>query len=131
MHELESWQRFAEGVSRRQSDLFDLLVRIRDDGKTVAGLGASTKGNVVLQTSGIGRDLLGVVGDVNPDKFGRFLPGTYIPITSEKAVLEQSPDFLLVLPWHFRNSFMSNLSPYLANGGRLIFPLPNIEVTGY
>jgi len=131
VHELSSWQRFAEDVAQRQSGLFDLLVRIKDAGKTVAGLGASTKGNVLLQTTGIGRDLLGVVGDINPDKFGRFLPGTYIPITSELTVLERNPDFLLILPWHFRSSFMSNLNPYLENGGRLIFPLPNIEVTGH
>jgi hypothetical protein len=86
---------------------------------------------VLLQTTGIGTDLLASVGDVNPYKFGRYLPGTGIPILSEADVLSQNPDFLLVLPWHFRETFMVKLEPYLASGGRLIFPLPDIEVVGY
>ena len=85
----------------------------------------------MLQTTGIGTDLLTCVGDVNPYKFGRFLPGTGIPIVSEAEVLAQDPDYLLILPWHFRETFMVNLEPYLAGGGRLIFPLPDIEVVGY
>jgi len=98
---------------------------------SVMALGASTKGNVLLQTSGIGQDLIRAVGDVNPDKFGRFLPGTGIPILSEEEVLKEDPDYLLVLPWHFRETFMKNLHPFLSRGGRLIFPLPDIEVVGF
>jgi hypothetical protein len=131
VHELDTWARFADVVRERQTDLRDLLTSLKASGKTIMGLGASTKGNVLLQTTPIGPDLLTAVGDVNPYKFGRFLPGTGIPIISEAAVLEQSPDYLLILPWHFRETFMVNLEPYLASGGRLIFPLPDIEVVGY
>ena len=131
VHELDTWARFADVVRERQTDLRDLLTSLKASGKTIMGLGASTKGNVLLQTTPIGPDLLTAVGDVNPYKFGRFLPGTGIPIISEAAVLEQNPDYLLILPWHFRETFMVNLEPYLASGGRLIFPLPDIEVVGY
>ena len=68
---------------------------------------------------------------VNPYKFGRFMPGTGIPILSEADVLAMEPDYLLVLPWHFRETFMVTLEPFLSRGGRLIFPLPDIEIVGY
>ena len=130
-HDLATWARFANVVRERQTDLLELLTSLKASGKTIMGLGASTKGNVLLQTTGIGTDLLTCVGDVNPYKFGRFLPGTGIPIISEPDVLAQNPDYLLILPWHFRETFMVSLEPYLASGGRLIFPLPDIEVVGY
>jgi NDP-4-keto-2,6-dideoxyhexose 3-C-methyltransferase len=50
---------------------------------------------------------------------------------SEEEVLAENPDYLLILPWHFRETFMERLQPYLAGGGRLIFPLPDLEVVGY
>lgn len=126
-----TWAAFAETVRSRQADLLELLTALRDSGKTVMGLGASTKGNVLLQTTGITPELVSVIGDVNPYKFGRFMPGTGIPIVSEADVLAMEPHYLLVLPWHFRETFMVTLEPFLSRGGRLIFPLPDIEVVGY
>lgn len=131
VHEVATWSAFADTVRSRQRDLHELLTALRDSGKKVMGLGASTKGNVLLQTSGITADLLPYVGDVNPYKFGRFTPGTNIPIISEADVLAMEPDYLLVLPWHFRETFMVTLEPFLARGGRLIFPLPDLEIVGY
>jgi hypothetical protein len=131
VHDLETWARFAETVRARQTDLLELLTALRASGKTIMGLGASTKGNVLLQTTGIGTDLVSAIGDVNPYKYGRFMPGTLIPIVSEEDVLAAGPDYLLILPWHFRETFMVKLEPFLARGGRLIFPLPDIEVVGY
>jgi hypothetical protein len=127
----DTWTAFAATVRRRQTDLLELLTALRDSGKTVMGLGASTKGNVLLQTTGITPDLVPVIGDVNPYKFGRYMPGTGIPILSEEEVLALEPDYLLVLPWHFRETFMVSLEPLLSRGGRLIFPLPDIEIVGY
>jgi len=131
VHSLAAWSQFGSRVADRQRDLLDLLTSLKRRGMSVMALGASTKGNVLLQTSGIGQDLIRAVGDVNPDKFGRFLPGTGIPILSEEEVLKEDPDYLLVLPWHFRETFMKNLHPFLSRGGRLIFPLPDIEVVGF
>ena len=89
------------------------------------GLGASTKGNVLLQHFHIDSSLLACVGEVNPDKFGCFTPGTLIPIVPEKQVLDANPDYLLVLPWHFRRFFEQQ--PSLA-GRTLVFPLPRFEI---
>jgi NDP-4-keto-2,6-dideoxyhexose 3-C-methyltransferase len=65
-----------------------------------------------------------VIGDVNPEKWGKVTPGSNIPIVDEKLVLKEDYDFLLVLPWHFRNFFERKLR----NSGRvLVFPLPDVE----
>lgn len=93
---------------------------IHDEGKTVYALGASTKGNVTLQYCGLDETFLPLVGEVNPDKFGAFTPGTLIPIVSEAELLAKKPDYLLVLPWHFRAFFEKN--PAL-KGVTLLFPL--------
>lgn len=129
--DLQTWQGFAATVRDRQEGLLELLTSLKATGRSVEALGASTKGNVVLQTTGIGADLVSRIGDVNPYKFGRFMPGTGIPIVSEDEVLASRPDFLLILPWHFRETFMTRLDRYLAEGGHLILPLPDIEILGY
>lgn len=131
VHAPESWVEFRQKVISRQEDLRSLLRQLTDDGATVMALGASTKGNVLMMTTPVGGDLVPKVGDVNPYKFGRFLPGTGIPIVSQDEVLADRPDYLLILPWHFRETFMVSLEEYLAGGGRLIFPLPDLEVVGY
>jgi hypothetical protein len=70
------------------------------------------------------------LGEINPFKFGEFTPGSLIPIVPEDEVLNESPDFLLFLPWHFRNYALEKYSSFLNKGGRLILPLPVVEVIG-
>jgi ABC-type Fe3+-hydroxamate transport system substrate-binding protein len=65
---------------------------------------------------------------VNPDKFGSFTPNTLIPIISEKEAKSQNPDYLFVLPWHFRDGIIVREDAFLKNCGKLIFPLPQIEI---
>lgn len=119
---------FEERVYRHRSSLRRLLEILKADGKKVLGYGASTKGNVVLQFCGIGPDLLSCIAEVNEDKFGAFTPGTAIPIVSEVEARAMNPDYLLVLPWHFRDGIIRREAEFLAKGGRLIFPFPEIEI---
>lgn len=114
----------AESASRAR-ELRGFLENCRDSGKRVAGLGASTKGNVLLQFAGVTTDLLAKIGDVNPDKYDRFTPGSGIPIVPEGDVLDENYDYYLVLPWHFRDFFVS--SPRFA-GLNLVFPLPKLKI---
>ena len=101
------------------------LSEAKQAGQTVCGLGASTKGNVLLQYYGITKDLISQIGEVNEDKFGSFTPGTLIPLVSESDVLDNNPDYIVILPWHFRDFFV-NL-PAL-KGRKLVFPLPEFEI---
>jgi hypothetical protein len=125
---LDTWRRFATTVEGHRQQLRDLLTTLRTKGKKVYGLGASTKGNVVLQYCGIGPDLVTAIAEVNADKYGCFTPGTEIPICSEAEAAAARPDVLLVLPWHFRRTFLAAQRAFLDRGGRLLFPLPQIEL---
>lgn len=119
------WVDFVVRTEKTKEDLLCFLTQAKQDGKKVLGLGASTKGNVILQYCHITEELLPAVGEVNSDKFGAFTPGTLIPIISEMDVITAKPDYLLILPWHFREFFVSNLK---FKGMKLVFPLPNLEI---
>ena len=124
------FRQFEERVFRHRADFVALLQALRSGGSTIMGYGASTKGNVMLQFCGITPDLVSAIGDVNPDKYGRVTPGTGIPIVSEEEMHASRPDYLLVLPWHFREGILRRETEFLKRGGRLIFPLPEIEIVG-
>ncbi len=119
---------FAERVVQHRSSLLSLLDKLKGAGKKIIGYGASTKGNVLLQYGGIGTQYLDAVAEVNEQKFGSFTPGTLIPIISEAEAKAMRPDYLLVLPWHFRNNILSREKEYRESGGKFIFPLPYIEI---
>lgn len=116
---------FARRVDAACDALRAFVAQARASGRRVAALGASTKGNVLLQYCGFGPDGIEAVGEVNPDKFGALTPGTWIPIVPEADLLASAPDYLLVLPWHFRRFFVG--SERLA-GATLVFPLPGLDV---
>ena len=121
---LEPWKDFSNRMLNNKILFNNLINQLKSEGKKVAALGASTKGNVTLQTWEITSDDILVVGDVNPDKDGSYTPGTWIPIKSEDAVIDDY-DAFVILPWHFKNFFVK--SPKF-KGKTLIFPLPTPEV---
>ncbi len=122
---LETFATFSAGIETACNELKQFLAKAKQDGKRVCGIGASTKGNVLLQHCGLSEADIEAIGEVNPDKFGSMTPGTWIPIVDEVEVLASKPDYLLVLPWHFRESFLRNPA-YI--GQSLVFPLPKLEI---
>ena len=125
LHSLSTYSDFGRRVERSTGDLIAIINKYKSEGKRVCGIGASTKGNVILQYCGFGPNQIEMIGDINSDKFGAFTPGSWIPIRSEAEVLDSRPDVLLVLPWHFREFFVSNTS---FAGRNLLFPLPQLEL---
>jgi hypothetical protein len=121
---------FSAKAEQHRQNLRTLLSEYNSGGYTIVGLGASTKGNVLLQWLGLTSDEIQSIGDINPRKFGRQCPGSGIPITSEKEIIELATDrtIALVLPWHFREGIVKNSEDFLGKGGKLLFPLPRIEI---
>lgn len=119
---------FEERVFRHRQDLSRLIRTLVADGKTVLCYGASTKGNVVLQFCNFTAAEIPAIAEVNEEKFGRVTPGTHIPIISEKEARGMKPDYFLVLPWHFRDGILRREQEYLSEGGKFIFPFPEIEI---
>ncbi|MBL8271000.1 class I SAM-dependent methyltransferase [Steroidobacter sp.] len=124
LHTLEPYQVFARNVAASRETLRSFIDEAKHFGKSICALGASTKGNVVLQYCNITDTDITRVGEVNPDKYEAFTPGTLLPIVAEGDVLAAQPDYLLVLPWHFRNFFTEEQRYF---GHTLVFPLPRLE----
>jgi hypothetical protein len=128
LHTPKPFREFEERVYQHRLNLVNLIRSLVADGKRVLGYGASTKGNVLLQFCGLSPEELPAIAEVNPDKFGSYTPGTLIPIVSEADAKAMRPDYFLVLPWHFKDNILNREQEYLASGGKMIFPMPEIEI---
>lgn len=119
---------FKERVYKHRASLKQLIDALVADGKKVFGYGASTKGNVLLQFCGLTTKEIPYIAEVNEEKFGAYTPGSLIPIISEEEAKSMKPDYFLVLPWHFKENILKRETEFIANGGKFIFPLPEIEI---
>jgi len=127
-NELEKQKSFFKECQNHKILLKKLLKTLKKQNKKVLGYGASTKGNVLLQYCNIKSDMINNIAEVNKFKFNKYTPGTNIKIISEKAAKLKKPDYFLVLPWHFKDHIIKREKNFLKNGGKLIFPLPDIEI---
>jgi len=125
---LKPYELFKKSTISHRDELKKTLSSIKACGGRLYGYGASTKGNVLLQYCGLTSADLPYIGEVNPNKFGCYTPGTLIPIISEEDLKAMNPTHLLVLPWHFRKSFIDREKSFLAAGNHLVFPLPRVEI---
>lgn len=128
LHELAGYTEFAARVAGVRRDLLRFLVEAAEQGRTVVGYGAPGKGNTLLNHCGVRADLLQYTVDRNPYKHGRFTPGARIPILPPERIAEDRPDYVLVLPWNLREELTAQLSFVHAWGGRLVFPIPRLEI---
>jgi hypothetical protein len=119
---------FEDRVYRHRKNLMDLIEALVSDGKKIIGYGASTKGNVLLQFCNITANHIPYIAEVNEEKYGCYTPGSHIPIISEKEARAMKPDYFFVLPWHFKAGILEREKEFLAEGGKFIFPLPEIEI---
>jgi len=122
---LRPYEEFAKNTKKSRLNLRGFIDKNIEKGKKIYALGASTKGNVILQYCNTNDQDIKGIGEVNPEKFGCFSPGSWVKIMDEDKVLASNPDYLIVLPWHFRNFFLN--SPKF-KGHTLVFPLPELEI---
>ena len=130
LHTPNPYREFERKAYLHRSDLRELIKSIVNTQEKVAGYGASTKGNVILQFCNLSNSEIFGIAEINEDKFGNYTPGSKIPILSEYDIKREDPDYMLVLPWHFRENIIEREKDYLNKGGKLIFPLPEIEIVG-
>jgi SAM-dependent methyltransferase len=125
---LEYYADFSSRVARIRDELRVLLERLRRDGARIAGYGAAAKGTILLNFAGIGREVLEFVADRNVHKQGRYVPGVRLPIVPPARILQEQPDYLLILPWNFKEEIMRQQGEYRRRGGRFIVPVPEVEI---
>jgi len=127
-NEINTQKKFYLNCKHNKTLLINLLKKLKKNNKKVYGYGASTKGNVVLQYCKITDKLINKIVEINKFKYNKYTPGTKIKIISEREAKLIKPDYYLVLPWHFKKNIIQREKKYLKKGGKLIFPLPKIQI---
>jgi SAM-dependent methyltransferase len=125
---IDTYSRFSDRIKRTKRKLLELLVAIKNQGKSIAAYGAPAKGNTLLNYCGIGTDFLDYTVDRSPHKQGRYLPGTRIPIHHPDRIPATKPDYVLILPWNLKDEIMERMDPICRWGGKFIIPIPEPEI---
>lgn len=115
-------------VDGLKNNLVTLIKELKSLGKNISGFGASAKGNILLNYSGIGKNLVDYIFDDTPEKQGKLYPGVYIPIVSRDSLEKVNPDYLILLSWNFAKEMMKKTKDFKNNGGKYILPVPHLKI---
>lgn len=125
---------YYHGFQQRTFDtklaLLSFLIAQKKAGKIVAAYGAAAKGNTLLNYCGIKSDLITCVADANPNKQGKFLPGSHIPVVAETSFNSLRPDFIIIFPWNLTDEITQQLEYVSDWGCRFVIPIPSLRVIG-
>jgi len=124
MNRIDYYEDFAGKVLKLKADLSHLLHELKRDGKRIAAYGAAAKGTMMINNVDIGTDLLDFVVDRNTHKHGKYMPGKHIPIFDTEKLLNEMPNYVLILAWNFADEIMDQQKAYHDRGGKFIIPVP-------
>jgi hypothetical protein len=126
--EPEFYGKFCARVERLKTELGGLLADVKAKGARIAAYGAAAKGSTLLNYFKIGRETIDFVADRSTYKQGRYLPGVHIPIVPTEQLVNEMPDYVLLLTWNFASEILEQQAEYRRRGGRFILPVPDVRV---
>lgn len=124
----EMYKKFAAHVAAKKEELMSLLDKLREEGHTIAGYGASGRANTIIQYCGIDDSYLEYVIDDAPAKQGLYTPGSHLQIRNNSALKEDKPDYVVLFAWAFYEEIVAKSKGYIENGGQIIVPLPEVRI---
>ena len=128
LYKEKTYDNFSLKVELLRNELVSTLKEYKKQGKRIVGYGAAAKGNVLTNCFGIGKNMLDYIVDSTPYKQGLFTPGMHIPVYPERKLLEDKPDFALILAWNFADEIIEKQKAFHRGGGRFIIPIPKVRV---
>lgn len=127
-NKFETYQKIKENVINLKNDLINLLKNLKTKEKKVVAYGAPAKGNILLNYFGINNNYLDFIVDKSKEKQGLYTPGTHLLVYPPEKILQEKPDYLLILAWNIADEIMEQLKEYHNNGGKFIIPIPRVKI---
>jgi len=121
-------KKFAVKVGKHKISLVNYLVKLKRKGERIVGYGASGRGNVLLNYCGITNNYIDYIVDESPERYGRFTPGTHIPIVKPEVFRKDKVKYCLLLAWNYKDMILSKEKEFVKKGGKFILPLPRIRL---
>ena len=128
IYNIKRLKKFEKDVIQQKADLKKMLEQLKQDGKKIVGVGAPAKGITLLNYCNIDKDILEYLTEKSSLKIGKFCPGMHIPVVTDEKLLEDKPDYALILAWNFAEEIMNNLKEYEKLGGKFLIPIPTPKI---
>lgn len=128
LHSLARFESFQKDVEAIREELVKLIRGFRKEGKIVSAYGAPAKGNTLLNFCGFTSDDISYVTDTTPYKIGLFTPGSHIPVVSPEILINETPEYILLLAWNYRDFILEKEKDLRTRGTQFIIPVPKVEI---
>lgn len=126
--DIHTYSNFAEDVKKIKKSIWEFLINASNEGKKIVCYGAPAKGNTLLNYCGVGKDFIEYTVDKNPHKQNLYLPGTHIPILNPEKIFETKPDYVIILPWNFKEEIMKDMKDVFSWKGKFVTFIPEVKV---